>query len=436
MYGETGGALRTALAALLREHRVQPRLGTSTDERGHNGALIQRYRHTVLTWCSQTLESVRPVAFSNQPPRQPNPFRARDIAYDEAALIELAAALGQAVAASSVRPATLEQLNAPSNKPTVELWRAVARAAALAEHDTAPNIARSMTVPQAQAVVGDVAAVTQALIVLDRRYTNTPGWRHLSQPARLGWATLAAALDVNLGQPDYTVDRLGWRPRAKPISGPTKPGILGVLQAEHNAVARASALPSMASLRYLVDSQRLLSHHLVPIAARVDPRLADRWQARATTYRNIQRELRSLGGILGTGTSAATEGANAVARIRALPSDLLVEPRILGGFQLLFGRLDTRVADIFERSIERGVLFERIQLPRLDEDTGSLVTPVCERFVPTDANSHRELLAMVNRDLRPKPPTQTRPGPSRVALHTALVRRPPSQGAPSNVPTL
>ena len=106
-----------------------------------------------------------------------------------------------------------------------------ARAAALAEHDTAPDQAVHLTAAQARTIAGDVAAISQALVVLDRRYRNTPEWESLAGCDRLGWAALATALDVSLGQPDYSVDQTGWRPRTKPIRGPAKPGILGVLQA-------------------------------------------------------------------------------------------------------------------------------------------------------------------------------------------------------------
>jgi hypothetical protein len=84
--------------------------------------------------------------------------------------------------------------------------------------------------------------------VLDQRYKSTPGWEPLAQGARLGWASLAAALNINLGQPDYTVDQLGWRPKTKIIPGPPGPGILDVLQAQHNLVIRmkSSLTPSLA----------------------------------------------------------------------------------------------------------------------------------------------------------------------------------------------
>jgi hypothetical protein len=300
-----------------------------------------------------------------------------------------------------------------------------ARAAALAEHDTAPDVATAMSVPQAQAVVADVAAITQALVVLDQRYRNTPGWEQLAQGSRLGWAALAAALDVSLGQPDYTVDTLGWRPKTKPITGPAKPGILGVLQAEHNLVVRMKSVPNATNLRYVIDSQRLLCRHLVPLAARVDQRLADRWTARAGTYAELQRHFRRIGGLVGNGGVAAAEGANAVSRIRALSAETIVEPRVLGGFQLLFDRLDQRIADVIEDGIDEGRLFQRVQLPRLVEGGGNLVAPVRERFIPIDRTANGELIATVRRDLLPGHdfgPLAV--GSTRAGLHSALIHRP------------
>src|SRR5690606_32436756 len=119
---------------------------------------------------------------------------------------------------------------------------------------------------------------------------------------------------VSLGQPDYAVDHIGWRPKSKIITGPARPGILGVLQAQHNLTVRMKALPNATNLRLVVDSQRLLSSHLVPFAARIDERLAARWSQRADTYATIQRQLRDVAGVLGRGGQAAAEGAIAVAR--------------------------------------------------------------------------------------------------------------------------
>lgn len=124
--------------------------------------------------------------------------------------------------------------------------------------------------------------------------------------------------------------------------------------------------PSATNLRYVLDSQRLLSRHLVPLAARIDQRLADRWDTRADTHAQLVRQFRSVGGTLGKGGFAAAEGANAVSRLRALPTDTIVEPRVLGGFQQLFDRLDERVADVIDAGIDRGWYLQRARLPQLD----------------------------------------------------------------------
>lgn len=248
MYGENGAAMRRELAGLLRHHRIQHRIGGPTQaDREASGQQILQYRQNLLIWCTQAMQAANPLLFSNLPTAHGNPFRAGRPAPTGAE--ELARALQRAIARSSAHPASLEQLTTPSNNPVVEHWREIARAAALAEHDTAPDITAHLTSTQAQALVGDVAAVTQALVVLDQRYKNTPGWEHLGQSARLAWAALAAAVDVNLGQPDYTIDNTGWRPKTKLIHGPAKPGILGVLQAEHNLAVRLKFAPDATNLR-------------------------------------------------------------------------------------------------------------------------------------------------------------------------------------------
>lgn len=436
MYGETGAAMRQELAALLRQHRVQQRLSEESREREEVGAAIRQYRQNVLIWCSQAMESTSPLTFSNQTPAQPNPFRSAGTGRGTPPAGELARALDHARTGSNATPASSRQLTIPASHPLVEHWRRAARAAALAEHDTATDIAGRMTVPQAQAVVGDVAAIAQALVILDLRYRNTPGWEPLVQSSRLGWAALATALDVNLGQPDYTVDDLGWRPKTKPIEGPPRPGILGVLQAEHNLVVRMKAFPNATNLRYVIDSQRLLSRRLAPFAARVDHRLADRWSQRADTYARLQQQLRRIGGRVGKGGYAAAEGANAVSRLRALPGNSIVEPRVLAGFQVLFDRLDRRIADVIEDGIDRSAYFQGVTLPRLAADTGDLVVPLREQFVPIDRATDKELIETVRNQLRPhRNFSIATPGQARAELHAALIHRPIQGGSP-DVPRL
>ena len=179
-----------------------------------------------------------------------------------------------------------------------------------------------------------------------------------------------------------------------------------------------------------MDSQRLVSAHLAPYAARIDERLAERWAERAETYSVMQKELREIGGLLGKGGLAVAEGANAVARLKALPKDTIVEPRVLSGFQLLFNRLDDRIADVIEDGVEHGAFFKRVTLPRLVGGGGQLVRPVRERFVPVTSATDLAVVKTVRERLRPKdePPMAT-PGPTRVDLHSALIHRPTTGGA-------
>ena len=434
MYGETGAEMRGELAALLRQHRVQQKLGAALEDREEVGATVRAYRQAILMWMSQTMHAVSPLVFSNLPHRQPNPFRsAGDSGSSHSPAAELTRALDLAVAESTAPFPTLDSLASPQCLPMVEHWRRAARAAALAEHDTSPRLAARLTAAQAQTLVADVAAMTQALVILDQRYRNTPGWEPLAQSARLGWVSLAAALDINLGQPDYSVDQLGWRPTTKVITDPVRPGILGVLQAQHNLVIRMSAFPTATNLRLVVDSQRLVSAHLVPFAARLDDRLAARWSERAETYTLIQKQLREISGVLGNGASAAAEGANVVARLRAIPPATIVEPRVLSGFQLLFDRIDDRIADVINEGVRRGGYCERVTLPNVKHGSGHMVTPVNEAFTSESPENTLAVVRTANQRLRPQAlPRAATPGPSRVELHAALThRRPTSNGCGS-----
>lgn len=427
MYGETGAEMRQQLAALLRQHRVQQRLGAPTQEaREELAVLIRGYRQNVLVWLNQAMRAASPLAFSNMPPAQPNPFRMVGTSGSPfTAAGELARAIYLATTESTAHVASSEELAAPLANPTVEHWRLAARAAALAEHDTTDQFAVQMTTSQAQALVADVAALTQAIVVLDQRYRNTPGWEPLAQSPRLGWAALAAALDVSLGQPDYAVDDMGWRPKTKIIPDPVRPGILGVLQAQHNLAIRMKSVPNATNLRLVVDSQRLVSAHLAPFAAPIDARLAQRWTERAQAYSVIQQELRDVGGLLGKGGLAVAEGSNAIARLRAIPPDTIIEPRVLSGFQLLFNRVDNRIADVIEDGVERGAYFRRVTLPRLVDGGGQLVRPVRERFVPVANSAEVAVVRTVRERLRPREPLPSAtPGPTRVELHSALIHRP------------
>jgi len=432
--------MRTELAALLRQHRVQHRLDSSSldapPDREATGLLIRHYRHTVLSWCAEAVLAAKPLVFSTALPAPANPFRASNEA--GAAVSELARALHAARDASTAGHATMEMLSTPSDNAVVEHWRSAARAAALAEHDTNGSAAVALTAAQAEALVGDVAAITQALVMLDHRYSNTPGWEKLADRGRLGWAALATALDVSLGQPDYSVDQTGWRPRTKVLRGPVRPGVLGVLQAEHNLLVHLRSFPNAMNLRLVVDSQRQVSNSLAPLAERINGEFAARWVERGTTYAVLQQQLRNIGGRLGHGGPAVAEAANATARLRALKPSTIIEPRVLAGFQTLFDRIDHRIADNVEDGIDRGAFVERIKIPKLGANTERMVFPTEEKFIPVSRASDLDVVRTLRDRLRPPPPDSgtAAPGRTRADLHTAILHRPASRGTRSEAPQL
>src|SRR4051794_4451681 len=443
MYGENGGLMRAELSALLRQHRIQQRIGgegistvaatttTTTDQRRQLGELIRRYRQGVLVWCHQATVAAAPATASNLSHTPVNPFRAAESHHG--ALAALSRAVEQAVAASTAPLATIDELAMPHDLPLVEHWRHAARAAALGEHDFDAGLGHGrLDAQQTQTLIADIAAVVQALVVLDQRYSNIPGWEKLHRPKRLGWSALACALDASLEPPDYAIDLHGWRPPTKVIKGPGKPGLLGVLQAEHNLVIRMRSLPSAMNLRLVVDSQRLVSGQLASLVEKTEPALHDAWTVRERTYVDLQQELRNVGGRIGTGGLAAAEGANAVSRLRRIRSGADLDPRVLHGFNTLFAKLDRRVADAIEGGIKRNGYLMRVKVPRIMDNSGQVVAPPRERYLPLGVAEHTAILQLVRDRLRPVvgPPAPP-PGAamSRAELHATIVHQPEGRSA-------
>ena len=148
MYGENGAAMRRELAALLRVHRIQHLLGPPAGaSREVLGQQIRQYRQSLVIWCTQAMRTTAPFMFNRRQIRPTNPFRPTGTIATPAG--ELAGALDHAATQSSASIASSELLTTPSHNPLVEHWRQAARAAALAEHDTAGEVARRLTAPQA-----------------------------------------------------------------------------------------------------------------------------------------------------------------------------------------------------------------------------------------------------------------------------------------------
>jgi hypothetical protein len=442
MYGANGALLRAELSVLLEQHRVQLRMGgggshsvpvtTSRAERGEIGQQIRRYRQSVLVWCQQASRAVAPYASSNLSPAPPTPFRLPPTQHGGLASLRLA--LDHAIDKSSAALPGLDELVARHELALVEHWRQAARAAALGEHDFAAGLHHErLNAPQAHTLISDIAAVVRALVVLDQRYRSVPGWERLGRPERLGWSALACALDSSLETPSYTIDTLGWRAPTNAMPGPAKPGLLGVLQAERNLAVRLRPLPSALNLRRIVHSQRVLSGGIAELAANVDDDLRVRCLARQETYADLQRELRNVGSLIGTGELAVADSADVIGRLKALRPGVNHDLRVLSAFVTLFQKIDSQIADHIETGIERNAYLRRVTLPRLVEDSGQLVTPVRERFTPFDDEGPSAVVRLARDRLRPSS-AQSFPTPgaarSRAQLHSAIVHRPqPLRGA-------
>ena len=436
MYGENGHLLRTELSSLLRQHRIQLRIGgpgthtvpvtTTGEERAQIGEQIRRYRQSALTWCLQATIAVGPEAESRLSPRATNPFRLP--AAQHGGLAALRTALDHTVRASTAPLPDLAELTTQHELPMVEQWRQVARAAALGEHDFDAGLGHGrLDDQQRHTLIGDIAATVRALVVLDARYATIPGWERLHRADRLGWAALACALDASLDPPDYSIDMRGWRPKTKVITGPAKPGLLGVLQAEHNLTIRMHAFPNALNLRLVVDSQRLLSGGLATRVEKIEPALGEAWRDREQTYTDLQRELRNIGGNVGVGGLAVAEGANAWNRLKALPPDAPLDPRIVHAFTTLFTTLDARIADLVEAGLQRHSYFLRVKVPGVVANNGQVVARVQERFIPPTEADHAAIVGLVRDRLRPPhEPATAPPGAarSRAELHTAIVHQP------------
>jgi hypothetical protein len=123
--------------------------------------------------------------------------------------------------------------------------------------------------------------------------------------------------------------------------------------------------------------------------------------------------------------------------MKALPADTVIEPRMLGGFQTLFRRIDERISDVLEAGVERGAFVQRVTVPRLVSGEGRLVHPVRERFVPVNRPADLDVIRTAREHLRLRAkPAVASPGPSRVDLNTALVHRPPDKSAQRDAPHL
>lgn len=421
MYGPNSDALRTELAALLRHHRIQHRLGgpigmipetTTEDEREAMGRQIRRYRKSVLVWCRQAVSATTRDALAGG---------VRDHDRNEAE--EFRDRLRATLAASRDGLPTLDEIVDPVGNALVDTWRRAARAATLGEHDFGAGVDYGhLTDGQCATVIQDAAAVVRAVVSLDQRYGNVPGWEFLASPGRL----LLAAEDCALLSVEYdlddSVDSEGWRPPPRMVPGALPPGAAGVIQGSRNLLAAVDEVPSIRNFRIVLESQRIVSTAMASAVAPTDPSLAAVWRERAQTFRSLVVRTRDVGGNLGDGRTAASRAAVLARRAQHLGAD---RPTGANAHVLdnLFAQIEGRLADLFARAAHEKIYFLRVPVPRLDETRAGLIKQREETFVPLTTSMGHDVVENFRTALRhPSPlmPRRTSVPTTRLQLGMAL----------------
>jgi len=433
MYGENSGHLRDAMGALLREHRIQQRLGgkgthtvpetTTVAEREELGRQIRRYRECVLTWSLQAVRSANPRAdLGGTTVRSRGPAE------------ELRFRLTEALTASSAYLAPSEELTTEQQFATVEAWRQAARSAVLGEHDFPAGIRYSdLTDQQCMTVLKDVADVVRGIVALDRRYSNVPGWEKLHNQGWLGRAAETCAAHAGYDEPDYAVDRQGWQQKPEPMDGPAMPGLTGVMQAQYNLLLNLDEIPDARSLRVVMESQRIVTHEATLRVAKADSDLTSRWTVRKTTYTKLVQETRDLGGVLGR-NHAAGSGALAATRAQKLARAPLTDASQLRQLDRLFDRIDQRVYAAVEHGVRERLYFLRVPIARIDDHSPGPVKGQRQRYAPITSPAQTDLIAIVRNELRPGPIRLSPPdgaARSRADFEAAINHRPGDDPGPS-----
>lgn len=401
MYGTNGRQLREELTTLLRQHRIQQRLGgpgshsipatTTPEQREELGQLIQRYRYATLAWCLHAVAAADPRAgiegTSSRGPAEDLRFR-----------------LTRSTNMLNAGMPSLDEVSTPQDFAMVESWRQVARAAVLGEHDF-PGLMDQGRLSHAECltVLKDAAEVTRGLVVLDKRYDNIRGWIPIRERARLDRAAHVCSVFAQDVEPDYSVDHKGWRPPSATIDGGPLPGIGGVLQAEHNMLVHLGQFPNALNLRRVMDGQRILSHEGARRAPSVAPELIEKWLEREQTYKRLIDETRNVGGRVGSGGEAAAEAANAVSRLRRIHVEEIKGPEPLRDLDKLFTRTDGRLTAIIEQGVAERLYFVSVKAPRIVDGSVELVSPARERYAPIHSPAQTDLLAITRHQLRPTP---------------------------------
>lgn len=399
MYGENSGHLRDHLAVLLSQYRINHQIlrqVTHTrsplrveDRQAEVGAQVRRYRYTILAWCHQALTQA-----------DPNPRATHDTTAFEPP-DRLRVSIARVLDRNPEPLPTMAQLTTRQEAETLETWRQAAKAATLAEHDFDRGLGDGLLSHREWlTLAGDVADITKALLVLDRRYQHLPRWETLKGIRGLrtyadGCASLA---QERYRTPNHNIDWRGWHPAAP--DDPDADLITQVIAAEHRLLNSLTAIPSMANLRHLLHSQRELSHLAADRALDLAPEQAARFRRRERTYAALTRASRTAAGVAGTGAEATRHSAEATRLVVRIPVGEPISVEALRNLDKLVRHVDNRLAAAIEQGFKLRVYLVRSSLPRIDPTDGKLAHQARVIYEPLQRDGRTPLIAVARRRLR------------------------------------
>lgn len=420
-YGDNVSDLRAAMTTLLDRHRIRLALGgangathpnqTTEAQKQAWGFQIQQYRYVVLAWCVTAIEGVAPKFTQG---------RQEFALYSPAA--QLQRRVTDTVGAVSCGFPSMELIARPVENTLVETWRQAARACILTDVDMGAVTHTRLDAAQSRAVLKDAADFLRGLIVLDRRYSNVPGWEFLTKTRSLDVAAQAVVSYANREGCDFSIDAEGQRRNPSAITGHPLPGIAGVIQAQHNMLVDLSGVPPTGmNMRRILGSQTGLSHELVRHAAAAGPELVDGFQRRADTYRELATASRNFGGLIGNGGLAAAESANAYDRAKSAETCTPADAAALQELSRLGQGIDARIATTIERGFTERIYFISVAEPGtlgLHQDG--------HRWVPATSTTDKTILPIVRERLRPTfaPTSPASRIPDRAAYAAVLSEQP------------
>lgn len=426
MYGENSARLRAELTGLLRQTHINHRIlrdisrtpSPLTVEARQTAAAAQigRYRRAILAWCHQLLVQTDPKPITNLARSATDPPG------------WLALSLNRALDATPGDLPTMSDLAIAQDIRPLESWRQAAKAVALAERDFDRGLGNGLLDHREWlTIVGDIADITQALLVLDARYRQLPGWEKLRGSRGLArhaadCSTRAQAL---YGAPDYIIDWRGWHP--PPPELPSDADVISrVLAAEHRLLDALTEVPSMANLRILFTSQRGLSDLAAERARNTALEQAARFRRREHAYGRLTRASRAAAGLAGTGSAATQHSADAVRALATLPVDALITKDAWRNLAKLAHHVDNRICAAIEEGFNTRLYLIRRPLPRIDATDGNLVHRTREIFDPLQHEGRPPLIAIARRYLHTEAPRMVAPGEaaiSRADFRTAIAHR-------------